>query len=223
MGRDRFENFCYQNGFKLYRKRSFHRTTDSRGVTRFDNLVAGREVTHANQVWVSDITYYRIEEKFYYITLIMDQFSRSIVGYSVSRTLHAETTTLPALNKAVKERRPPKGLIIHSDGGGQYYCTEFKDLTGKWKMLNSMGKCAYDNPYAERLNGTIKNDYLQYYGPSNFIELKHLLKRAVDNYNHRRPHTSLWQMTPVEFETNTNTAFGTNTKKDHRTEKVFTE
>jgi putative transposase len=199
-GRDRFEQFCFQNGFKLHRKRSYHRTTDSRGVTRFDNLLTKRELTGVNQVWVSDITYYRIGEQYYYLTLIMDRFSRAIVGYSASRSLHTQVTTLPALTEAIKKRKPGKGLILHSDGGGQYYSHEFKDLTARVELLNSMGKCAYDNPHAERLNGTIKNDYLIYYKPTNLKELTQMLTRAVYNYNNHRPHTSLRQSTPTEFE-----------------------
>lgn len=204
MGRDKFESFCFSHGFKLYRKRSYHRTTDSRGVTRFNNLVGSRELTGVNQVWVSDITYYRIGERFYYLTFIMDQFSRSIVGYSASKTLHAEGTTIRALSHALESRRAAKGLILHSDGGGQYYCKEFKNLTRIGKILNSMGTCAYENPYAERINGTIKNDYLIHYRPTNFAELRSMLKRAVDNYNIRRPHSSLKEMSPFEFEVNSN-------------------
>lgn len=211
-GRDRFEQFCFRNGFKLYRKRSYHRTTDSRGVTRFDNLLQGRELTGVNQVWVSDITYYRIAEQHYYITLIMDRFSRVIVGYSAASTLHTDVTTLPALKQALESRKPGRGLILHSDGGGQYYCKEFKALTSSRELINSMGKCAYENPHAERLNGTIKNDYLAYYRPSNLKELTAMLDRAAYNYNNYRPHTSLKELTPLEFENNTNTAFGTKTK-----------
>lgn len=206
MGRDKFESFCFSNGLKLYRKRSYHRTTDSRGVTRFDNLVGSRELTGVNQVWVSDITYYRIDESFYYLTLIMDQFSRSIVGYSASKSLHAESTTVLAINQAIQHRKPPHGIVLHSDGGGQYYCNEFKRITSHGKFLNSMGKCAYDNPYAERINGTIKNDYLIPYQPKNFTELKVMLKKAVDNYNDRRPHSSLKELTPTEFENRAQTS-----------------
>jgi putative transposase len=200
MGRDKFESFCFSNGLKLYRKRSYHRTTDSRGVTRFDNLIGSRELTGINQVWVSDITYYRIGERFYYLTLIMDQFSRSIVGYSASKSMHAEQTTVSALSDAIKNREPAQGLIFHSDGGGQYYCNEFKRLTRRSKFLNSMGKCAYENPHAERINGTIKNDYLIYYNPTNFVELRAMLKKAVDNYNNQRPHSSLNELSPKQFE-----------------------
>jgi putative transposase len=200
LGRDRFEQFCFQHGFKLYRKRSYHRTTDSRGITRFDNLLADRELSGVNQVWVSDITYYRIGERYYYITLIMDRFSRAIVGHSVATSLHTDVTTLPALKKAIETRKPGNGLIIHSDGGGQYYAKEFKDLTSHRKFLNSMGKCAYDNPHAERLNGTIKNDYLIHYRPRTFDELQQLLEKAVYNYNNQRPHSSLKELSPIQFE-----------------------
>lgn len=199
-GRDRFEKFCFDHGFKLYRKRSYHRTTDSRGVIRFDNLLPNRELTGVNQVWVSDITYYRIGEQHYYITLIMDRFSRAIVGYSASGSLHTQVTTLPALTHAIQNRNPAKGLILHSDGGGQYYSNEFRALTSSVELLNSMGKCAYENPHAERINGTIKNDYLIYYRPSNLKEMTEMLVRAVYNYNHHRPHTSLKEMTPFDFE-----------------------
>ncbi|MES1181741.1 MAG: hypothetical protein ABUL44_03005, partial [Flavobacterium sp.] len=78
LGRDRFEAFCFANGFKVSVKRAFHRTTNSLGVTRFDNLLLDQELTGINQVWVSDITYYRIGERFYYLTFIMDLYSRVI-------------------------------------------------------------------------------------------------------------------------------------------------
>ena len=118
LGRDRFEAFCFENGFKVPVKRSAHRTTNSLGVTRFHNLLRDYKVTGINQVWVSDITYYRIGEKFYYLTFILDLYSRYIVGHSTSTDLSTENTTLPALRMALKGRPVCKGLIIHSDGGG---------------------------------------------------------------------------------------------------------
>jgi putative transposase len=218
LGRDRFEAFCFANGFKLYRKRAFHRTTDSRGVTRFANHVMNRELTGVNQVWVSDITYYRIADCFYYITLVMDQFSRRIVGHSVSRSMEADQTTIPALKIAIADRNPPAGMVIHSDGGGQYYANAFKDLTDT--LTNSMGKTCYENPYAERLNGTIKNDYLIYYKPRTFEELLSQLNRAVNNYNQSRPHTNLSEMSPVEFEKMQIPHLGLKPKKRSENKKV---
>ena len=112
MGRDKFEQFW----FKLVVKRSYHRTTDWLGVTRFENLITSMELTGVNQVWVSDITYYRIGERFYYITFILDLYSRFIVGYAASNSLLTSQTTIPSLKMALKLRKPDPGLIFHSDG-----------------------------------------------------------------------------------------------------------
>lgn len=198
MGRDLFERFCFENGFKLLRKRSFIRTTNSLGVTRFENLLIGRELTGVNQVWVSDITYYRIGEQFYYLTFIIDLFSRKIVGYSVSKNLLTENTTIPALLMAISLRKPPAGVILHSDGGGQYYCKEFLRISKGF--LHSMAENVYENPHAERLNGVIKNDYLEGYAPWNFESLKAMLAKAVVMYNDIKPHSALNKLSPSQFE-----------------------
>ena len=199
MGRDKFELFCFENGLRVARKRSFTRTTNSLGVTRFENLLIGIELTTVNQVWVSDITYYEIEGQFYYLTFIMDLHSRYVVGYSASQNLFTENTTIPALTMALRFRRIESGLILHSDGGGQYYCKAFRDLTARYNIKNSMGKTAYENPNAERVNGTIKNSYLRHYHPQNYSELGKQLARAVRNYN-MRPHASLKRVSPKAFK-----------------------
>ena len=98
LGRDKFEELCFSNGYRLERKKSYQRTTNSLGVTRFENHLSTKKLTGINQAFVSDITYYRIEEKFYYLTFIMDLFSRQILGYSASSNLLTENTTIPALN-----------------------------------------------------------------------------------------------------------------------------
>lgn len=200
VGRDKFELLCYENGFKLQRVRCFRRTTDSTGVIRFPNLVIGREFTGINQGWSSDITYYQIGKIFYYLTLIMDLFSRRIVGFHVSKRLYTEQTTIPALEMAISQRRDSRGVILHSDGGGQYYSKAFLELTKKHEIRNSMCDIVYENAMAERINGTIKNQYLKGYGPTSFSELEQMTQRAVKNYNFIRPHTSLNRMTPVAYE-----------------------
>lgn len=200
IGRDRFIAFCFEYGYKVEVKRSFHRTTDSSGVVRFDNLIAQQEFTGVNQAWVSDITYYRIGERFYYLTFIMDLCSRFMVGYSVSDNLMTEHTTLPALKIALKQRNPTKGLILHSDGGGQYYSKAFTTLTGQWEIKNSMCESVYENPHAERVNGTIKNDYLIPYGAQDFNQLKKMVNKAVNMYNLYRPHKSLNGVSPGTYE-----------------------
>lgn len=202
MGRDKFEQFCFERGYRVKKQKNFRITTDSRGVTRFPNLIKDFEVTAVNQVLVSDITYYEMLGKFFYITLIMDLFNREVTGYSASKSLRTEDTTLPALKMAIKHcgRSALKGAIIHSDGGGQYYSNEFKKLTKALEMNNSMTEeTVYENSHAERLNGTIKNSYLYCYSPQTFEELEKELKRAVYMYNNGKPHHALNKMTPVQY------------------------
>lgn len=202
MGRDKFERFCMDSGFRLNKLRNFRVTTNSLGVTRFPNLIKDLEVTGVNQVFVSDITYFDIGKDTFYITLIMDLYNREIVGSSASDNLRTENTTLPALHQLVKLRGKAnlEGAILHSDGGGQYYSNEFKSLTRDLKMRNSMTEeKVYENSHAERLNGIIKNNYLYPYQPIDFKSLKKNLDRAVFNYNTGKPHRALGKLTPLEF------------------------
>ena len=204
IGRDRFEAFCFEKGLKVSVRRSYHRTTNSLGVTRFINLLAGFELTGINQVWVSDITYYRLGENFYYLTFILDLYSRAIVGHSVSPDLLTRSTTIPALQMALKRRLAQAGLIVHSDGGGQYYCKEWLELTARYQFRNSMAESVYENPNAERINGIIKNDYLVGYGPENYDQLTSMTAKAVMKYNEEKPHGALGNISPYQFELSLN-------------------
>ncbi len=202
MGRDSFEKFCFVNGFKIHSRKNRHKTTRTKGSLYFPNLLLeSREFTYINQLWVSDITYFDIGKNTYYLTFITDVFNREIVGFSVSLTLRTQDTTLKAFRMALSERKISKkdGLIFHSDGGGQYYCKEFINLTKKYGIKNSMGKTGYENPYAERINGIIKNYYLIPYCPESFKELQNMLFKAVYLYNSDRPHKSLNGYSPKEF------------------------
>ncbi len=202
MGRDRFEAFCLDEGFRVEIKKNFRRTTNSLGVTRFENLIQGLELTGVNQVWVSDITYYEMCNRFYYLTFIMDLFSRKIVGYSEADNLLTHNTTIPALNKAIQSRsgQALTGLIFHSDGGGQYYSKEFLKITSMHGIRNSMCDNVFENPNAERLNRTIKNNYLIPYDPRNIYSLRKKLSKAVEMYNKQKPHGSLGGLSPENFE-----------------------
>ena len=199
IGRDRFIELCMQCGFRIAVKPNVMRTTNSLGVIKFPNLIQGVQVKRINQVWVSDITYYRIGNRFYYITFIMDMKSRYIVSHHVSKTLATEDTTLPALTKILYIRNIPKALILHSDGGGQYYCKEYLALTKKYCIKNSMTEDVGENNHAERINGTIKNQYLSGYMPTAFDQLVRQTARAVNNYNYYRPHESLKLATPASI------------------------
>ncbi len=211
MGRDAFFEWYRTHGFKLRSRKNWRRTTDSSGVIRFDNLTEGLKLTGVNQLWVSDITYYEMKEQFYYLTFIMDQFSRKIKGYSVSDSLHTHHTTIPALRMAMNYLTPGDIPIFHSDGGGQYYSKSFLELTNG-KFRNSMGRTAYENPHAERLNRTIKNDYIRWYNPLSYKTLRQSCKKAVQMYNLEKPHSAINGCTPEQFEQQMLTKINTNSR-----------
>jgi transposase InsO family protein len=101
IGRDRFEKLCKQSGLAIERTHNVRKTTDSSGVIRFKNLLIGLIISKPNQVWQSDITYFELNQRFYYITFIIDAYTRIIVGHTVSQRLTTEQTTLPALKNAI--------------------------------------------------------------------------------------------------------------------------
>jgi putative transposase len=202
MGRDAFERFCNEWSLQSRKAKNHRRTTDSSGVVRFENLINAIECKEVNHVWQSDITYFEVRGIFYYITFIQDAFSRRIIGHHTSKRLFTEDTTLPALKKAIKVRQKLDlaGLIFHSDGGGQYYDKAFLELTQKNHIQNSMCEYAWENGKAERLNGVIKNNYLQHRSINNFEELVKEVDRSVHLYNEEKPHIALQRKSPTTFE-----------------------
>lgn len=204
MGRDAFERFCKSENLMSNKPINWHRTTDSTGVVRFDNHLVDLIIDRINQVWQSDITYFDLHGKFYYITFIIDAYSRRILGYKLSKRLTTEHTTLPALKMAIGQRKKEvenlDNLIFHSDGGGQYYDREFLRLTAQNNFINSMCEYAWENGKAERLNGVIKNNYLKHRTINNFEELQKELDRSVSLYNSEKPHIELQRRSPIEFE-----------------------
>lgn len=204
IGRDRFEILCKQSGLMVERTHNLRRTTDSSGVIRFENLLIGLVINKPNQVWQSDITYFELNGRFYYITFIIDAFTRVIVGHAVSQRLKTEQTTLPALQKAIKSRIDLNisihTLIFHSDGGGQYYDKDFLELTKKHEIINSMCQYPWENGKAERINGVIKNNYLIHRIINSFEQLQKEVDRSVLLYNTEKPHIKLQRKSPNQFE-----------------------
>jgi transposase InsO family protein len=202
VGRDRFEKICRENGLNVRKTKAYKRTTDSTGVIRFPNLLIDKTLSSMDEVWSSDITYFEINKEFYYITFILDNYTRRILGHQVSSRLLTQQTTIPALRMAIRERskKLKKGIIFHSDGGGQYYADDFLAITKHYKFKNSMCEYAWENGKAERINGVIKNNYLKHWDIKTIGDLTKAVDRAVDLYNHDKPHSSLQRMTPVEFE-----------------------
>lgn len=204
IGRDKFEALCRDWGLTKSKPVNYKKTTNSYGVTRFDNLTINLKLTTINQLFVSDITYFEVGGKYYYITFIIDAFSRYIIGHKVSNRLTTEQTTLPALKMGIRYRKNniPTGCIFHSDGGGQYYDKEFLKITKHYGFQNSMCEYAWENGKAERVNGVIKNNYLIHKNINSFEQLIKEVDHSVALYNTEKPHQALNFKTPLEIEKN---------------------
>jgi hypothetical protein len=196
IGRDRFIDLFMQLGYRVNRVKNYRRTTIASNIY-YPNLIKGLTLSAPSTVWQSDITYIDVDNTFYYGVFILDVYTRKIVGYQVSNHMRA-TANVQALKMALKDNPAPQ--IHHSDRGSQYTYKEYIKLLQDCGSEISMGLIAQDNAYAERIHRTIKNEYLNYWMPHDFKELKRYIYRAVNHYNTRRQHRSLNRMIPVEFE-----------------------
>jgi putative transposase len=196
LGRDRFIELFMDLGYRVRRYRNYHRTTYSTN-RYYPNLIKGLKVNSPSMVWQSDITYIRIGERFYYAVFILDVYTRKIVGYQVSGHMRA-SANVAALKMAFKENKPP--MIHHSDRGSQYVYELYINILLEESCQVSMGLTAQDNAYAERINQTIKDEYLSHWKPTTFEQLVKDVKRAVNHYNAKRLHKNLNKQTPLQFE-----------------------
>ncbi len=196
IGRDRFVTLFMELGFRLNKKQNYRRTTYA-GSIYYPNLIKGMYINAPSIIWQSDITYIYVADKFYYAVFIIDVFTKIIVGYQVSDHMRA-TANIKALNMALKVYKAP--LIHHSDKGSQYTSKQYINLLGANNTQISMAASAQDNAYAERINRTIKEEYLDYWKPENYNQLKSCLKKAVTHYNTKRPHNNIGKLAPIEFK-----------------------
>jgi len=176
------------------------RTTNSdHPYPRYANLVKDREITHPEQVWVCDITFIRLGLSFVYLAIVMDVFTRVIRGWQLSKLLDQELS-LAALRMALVNHVPQ---IHHSDQGVQYAAHNYIDLLREHKIQISMaavGK-AEENGYAERFMRTIKEEEVDLSDYQDFVDALSQIRRFIEDvYNHKRIHSSLGYLTPVEFE-----------------------
>ena len=195
IGRDRFVEAFMGLGYRLKRQKNY-RITTRKGPHYFENLIEGLKVNGPSQVWQSDITYIEVKDRFYYAVFIIDIYTKEIVGYKLSDHMRAEAN-MKALGMAIASHAAPK--IHHSDRGSQYIYTGYVEKLRSIGSKISMGKIAQENAYAERVNGTIKNEYIQYWKPESYRQLQSQVRKAVKNYNEMRPHNNLGKKTPKEF------------------------
>lgn len=200
VNRKRIQRLMREMGLVRTQKRQKKYTTDSlHGFRRYPNLVADLEITQPDQVWVSDITYIRLRREFVYLAVTMDVYTRSIRGWNLSRWLD-RSLTLVALERALKAHVPE---IHHSDQGVQYAANDYIDLLEKHQVQISMaGRGApYENPYAERLIRTIKEEEVDLSDYVDFADALSQIGHFIEEvYEKKRIHSSLGYLTPVEFE-----------------------
>ena len=201
MGRDKLFVLLRKRNLLIKKKKRTAKTTNSNHPFRkYPNLISDLKVTKANQLWVSDITYVRFGRTFFYLSLIMDAYSRRIVGWHLAEDLKADGT-IAALKIAIATLpHGHAGLIHHSDRGSQYCCHAYTKLLKKNKIQISMTQNGdpYENILAERINRTIKEEFLDQWMFLNFKEANSATAKAVRYYNGLRPHASLDYLTPMQ-------------------------
>lgn len=205
IGRDAFIALGLQEGLRLRSIRNPIKTTWSVKSNRYSNLLVGRKFTAVNQVWASDIFYFSINGKHHYVVLIMDVYSRRIIGWSAADNMRRHNN-IRALQMAITLRGVKNfenQLIHHSDRGSQYISDDYTNLLNEFGIRISMCRDVLENAHMERANGTIKNDYLARWNIRSSAALPHFLDKACNNYNNRI-HDSLGKRTPIEFETYVN-------------------
>ena len=209
MGRDRFEALIDRYGLKLKRRMRKPRTTDStHGLPVYSNLIKDYIPDTPNQLWVSDITYIPIwlndtRYSFCYLSMILDAYTEEIVGWAIGPTLDTEYP-LRALQMALERiehiDKEKLTLIHHSDRGVQYASARYVELLHKYGIRVSMTEDGNpkENPQAERINNTMKNELLKGMRFTSMTEVIEAVVPAVTFYNEERPHMSIDMMTPKE-------------------------
>ncbi len=200
VGRDIFEHIGLSNGFRVKRTRSVVRTTWSQRVEYYPNLIEGKTLNGINQVWQSDMFYIKSRNEEFYGVTIIDVYSRRLLSLHISKSLSAKSLDI-AMKKALKQRTgyDLTGCIFHSDRGSQYISKSHKLLLSQNKMVISMCLMPQENAYAERVQGTLKNDYIVF---ENLREnnMAYLSTKIARLYNDEKPHLRLQRMTPTNFE-----------------------
>lgn len=198
IGRDALFDFLRSENMLIKPKKNYTKTTNSKHwLKKHPNLYMGLNIERPEQVFVSDITFLKCNDKTHYLSLVTDAYSRKIMGYKLSDNMNAENV-VQALNMAIKQRSTSKELIHHSDRGLQYASEIYQNKLKIACIRPSMtdGYDCYQNALAERINGILKQEFL-YRICNNVKDLEKLIKESIEIYNNKRPHLSLNMKTPT--------------------------
>ena len=183
--------------------RAFVVTTDSKHELEvYLNLASRMKLIGINQLWVADITYIRLKSEFVYVAVILDGFSRKVVGWALERTL-ATRLTRTALEQAITARQPGPGLVHHSDRGVQYAAADYVALLQEHKIKISMSRTGnpYDNAKAERFMRTLKYEEVYLNDYDTLAEVLASVQHFIEAvYNRKRLHSAIGYRPPAEFE-----------------------
>jgi len=199
----RVRRLMREDNLLCLRRRSFVRTTDSgHGFRVYPNLAREMVLTDINQLWVADITYIRLSSEFIYLAVILDAYSRRVIGWELGRTLAAELA-LGALRMALKGRSFAPGLVHHSDRGVQYAAGDYTQLLREHKIQISMSRRGnpYDNAQAESFMKTLKYEEVYRSDYRDEPDARNSIGRFLEKvYNQKRLHSALSYVPPAEFE-----------------------
>jgi transposase InsO family protein len=201
IGRDRLFDLMREERLLIVKKKKYTKTTDSRHwMRKYPNLIKQLEIKRPEQLWVADITYLSMSDRYCYLHLITDAYSKQIMGYNLSETLSA-SETLKALQMALKNRKYKGNLVHHSDRGLQYCSAGYIRTLQQASIAISMTEdgSPYDNAIAERVNGILKDEYSLDKVFDHQDQLKLQVSQSIDSYNKRRPHESNHLLTPIEM------------------------